>query len=399
MPDNKEHNEPLDRFSAQVKCKLDNHRLPVDADCWKEIEAQVNARPRKTLWQTGAWAAAVAAVVGVAVLFLLPSPLPKTDKLLIEHLAPPPEAEPQKDSLPPPSVYTADSPARPQFVQVQNMLIPDTIVPEEDDIVLTAVELPAVQKRHQTGPEPEYRPATIRRASLSPKSRHSGKWLLAANVGTGGHMPSLLESDFAVDPPQNDMAPGGPDIGFPEPPSYSDLHTILSPGSFSDINYAPPLSFGFTVRKNLSKHVGIETGLVYTYLLSKMHQNGQISYRSKLNLHYLGIPVHVVFYLWNNPKWTLYASAGGMVEKGLRSVYTQEARMWDKSVITAVRSNINGLQGSLNISAGVSYKFYPNWGLYLEPRYSYYFDMDQPISIRTDKPAVVGINAGLRYEF
>lgn len=41
-----EHNEHLDLFSLKVKQKLEDHRLPVDVECWEQIEAKVGGRPR-----------------------------------------------------------------------------------------------------------------------------------------------------------------------------------------------------------------------------------------------------------------------------------------------------------------------------------------------------------------
>jgi len=46
---------------------------------------------------------------------------------------------------------------------------------------------------------------------------------------------------------------------------------------------------------------------------------------------------------------------------------------------------------------GISYRFANKMKLYVEPRLGYYFDNDQPMSIRTDRPVSVGIGAGLQY--
>lgn len=45
-----EHNEHLDLFSLKVKQKLEDHRLPVDVECWEQIEAKVGGRPRLSVW-------------------------------------------------------------------------------------------------------------------------------------------------------------------------------------------------------------------------------------------------------------------------------------------------------------------------------------------------------------
>lgn len=63
------------------------------------------------------------------------------------------------------------------------------------------------------------------------------------------------------------------------------------------------------------------------------------------------------------------------------------------------RSSIAGLQWSLNLSIGVSYRFYRDWSLYLEPRYSYYFDNNQPVSYRTENMTLIGVGVGVRFEF
>ena len=72
MRDDKDHNERLDDFSGYMRQRLEEHRLPVDAGGWDEVEARMNrrARSRGWLWTRGLAAAAVLALV----IWLLPSP-------------------------------------------------------------------------------------------------------------------------------------------------------------------------------------------------------------------------------------------------------------------------------------------------------------------------------------
>lgn len=402
MQDNSKHKDTPDRFSASVRSKLDNHRLPVDAACWNAIEAQVNARPRKTYRWIGGLVAAAAAVI--TALLLLPPPQQPVNEQKEQPLA---------SSLPTaPGLDTAAVVSRPAVALLPGRgsttvvtawpVAPDTValltVELEADVMLAAADLPKARKRADSGPEPTYRPAA-RNVSVEAvrTNKQTGGWLLAANLGTAGQMPSLLNNEVMDDDLSfNPDDPGGIP---PLPPSASDLAALLPLNQYSDVHYAPPLSFGFTVRKKLSKQVAVESGLVYTYLQSRMRLSSTIQYDSRLNLHYLGIPVSLVLNLWDHSNWNLYLAVGGMVEKGLRSVYSQHSFYQENQASTVARSGIDGLQWSLQLSGGVSYRFHPHWGLYLEPRYSYYFDNKQPISIRTDKPAAIGINAGIRYEF
>ena len=42
MRDDKDHNERLDDFSGYMRQRLEEHRLPVDAGGWDEVEARMN---------------------------------------------------------------------------------------------------------------------------------------------------------------------------------------------------------------------------------------------------------------------------------------------------------------------------------------------------------------------
>jgi hypothetical protein len=111
------------------------------------------------------------------------------------------------------------------------------------------------------------------------------------------------------------------------------------------------------------------------------------------------LPVRVVYDFLNNNKWSFYAAAGGMVEKGLWSVYVQNQNNPNSVITTTVSDKINGWQYSVNTSVGGAYNIYKNAAIYFEPKLSYYFDNNQPISIRTVTNVVVGFEGGLRYKF
>ena len=165
--------------------------------------------------------------------------------------------------------------------------------------------------------------------------------------------------------------------------------------------YLPPLSFGLTVRKNINTHWGIETGLVYTYLSSHYRWHDATPFDATQQLHYLGIPVTGIVYLYNNnrQKWNVYVSAGVMSEKGLRMKTVRDQHLPDRVKTTTQNSGIDGWQWSLNGSVGVGYRLVDKINLYFEPRVGYYFAGDQPGSIRTDRPVSVGFGAGLQYSF
>ena len=420
-----EHNEHLDLFSLKVKQKLEDHRLPVDMECWEQIEAKVTGRPRPSVWRIGGWITAAVAVLALLLLIRLyqPAPVPALDAGSLKNEQIAERTNPKKMDIEKQQPDQGGSLAIPHQarervvarVAQKNAAVPvlaDTIawedaigdeeevgLPAKAEVTQPAAKTPAV--RHQ-GPEPEkHRTQKLLARADKPEAK-GGKWQIGANMGTGGHFSLGMQLD---NNPQDWVSndPTHPSLPFPPIPPVTDNEPELDlgggPATFSQVDCAPPLSFGITVRKNLNNRIGLESGLVYTYLYTKLGQSRTFSRRATLGLHYLGIPVNLVIKLWDNPNWNVYVSGGFMMEKGLRSIYHVEAYNLDEPKSATYRSGIDGLQWSLNLSVGVSYRFYRDWSLYLEPRYSYYFVNNQPVSYRTENMTLIGIGAGVRFEF
>ena len=153
----------------------------------------------------------------------------------------------------------------------------------------------------------------------------------------------------------------------------------------------------------LGTHVGVESGLVYTFLSSRFEWagwGGWADYHAHQRLHYLGVPINLIVYFGDSKSknWQFYLLGGFMLEKGLRAIYTQEEMQPNQIRTTTVRSSIDGVQWSLNGSFGVSYKLEKNWNIHFEPRLGYSFDNKQPVSVRTEHPFYFGVNLGLNYK-
>lgn len=213
-------------------------------------------------------------------------------------------------------------------------------------------------------------------------NKNGGKWGLSASFGSATSSSQAIHQTRPV----NTL-------------SISDVFLASkASNSKTDIDYAPPFSVGLTVSKQLNKTFSVETGLVYSYLSTKYKDLENNSYASQVKLHYLGIPVNISANIWEiNSRFKVYASAGAMVEKGLRFNFSQD-NIEDKQKVYENRS-ISGVQWSVNGSVGASYRFYDNWSIYVEPQVSYYFDNNQPISIRTEKNTIFSLNSGIRYQF
>ncbi len=413
MSDSKRQNESKDRFSEYIGQRLKGHTLQPDENCWNEIEARLKPKRRKTLfWVSSGIAAAI--LIAVVLLF---NNTPVAEDIIIQ--------EPFVDKIQPPIVINKEikedqilvtkvtssqhKPVRQTPIKVieditdnesQTELL-ETIIQEETVIDTdTKTEETAPQNN---GPETDktYFPSVIDKQLAhnikSAKTGNKGSWQIAAGLGSGGNI-SLNDKYYDAEPPlgTENPNPGNNNGNIIYPPIYEGG---LQPEDFTDFSHGLPLSFGLSVRKNIAKNIALESGLVYTRLSTHFKKQDRTRYEADLILHYLGIPVNLVFNLWDNPSWNIYASGGAMMEKGLRSVYRQKQFLSDRINHTTVKTSINGMQWSLNGGVGISYRLYKDISIYAEPRISYYFDSGQPISTRTENNVIVGINAGIRFDF
>ncbi len=430
-------NNNRDAFSESIRQKLEDHRVTVDADCWDEIEAHLQPKKKKRVIPFWFWLTGGAAVAVLVLMFTLqpPSESPTYSSKYEKHVKKEQRnakqfAKEQVNSI---RIHKIDTTihatvnvqsklriANPAITHSQqaslvhgNNLILTTILNHHDSIqhkMLVKTENNSSQKEEAIAKTTTIEndsststkttkiipyslaDAAIKEPESKPKTKHN--WLLAAVVGTSGNTMMNTtggnESLYTISKDYNSLA---------TPDKASSYAAVLNTSKYDKKSYSPPISFGLIIRKNLDKTLGIETGLVYTYLSSTFENEGVLHYNAKLRLDYLGVPVNFVVKLWNEHNWEIYLSGGGMVEKGLRSSYTEEEHLSNQTNSTKSISSIDGLQWSINGTVGVAYKLERNWSIYFEPKISYFFDNNQPVSTRTDHPTTIGLSAGIRYQF
>ncbi len=429
-------NNNRDAFSESIRQKLEDHRLPVDADCWNEIETRLRPKKKRRVIPFWFWLTGEAAVAVLALMFTLqPSFEPSTDSSKSEnHIKEELKQTKQFAQQQTTSIHTNKIIARTKTItniQSEQIIVRQPItstqkvvLPSENDQVLTVLlNNDTIQNKMISGIENKNNreqeetitetktaendsslstkatkiipyslaDATIKEPESKRKNKHN--WLLAATVGTNGSTMMNTggnENLYSVSKDNNSLSTSN---------MSSSYANVLSSAKYDKQNYLPPISFGLIIRKNLNKTISIETGLVYTYLSSTFENEGVLHYNAKLRLDYLGVPVNFVGKLWSKYNWEIYLLGGVMVEKGLRSTYTEEEHLSNQTNSTKSTSSIDGLQWSINGAVGMAYKLERNWSIYFEPKISYFFDNNQPVSARTDHPTTIGLSAGIRYQF
>ena len=168
-------------------------------------------------------------------------------------------------------------------------------------------------------------------------------------------------------------------------------------------SFGLPISLGIGARFDIAPKWSIGVGVNWSLLtrnfdgaFTKVEGNETLEYTEssiRNTQHYIGIPVNVYYNIISNKHINFYTYAGGAVEKGLTNKFDI---LSSKSVY---KEEIQGVQWSANLGLGVEFMFGKHLGLYLDPSVRYYFNCQQPKSIRTAQPFMLGLELGLRTRF
>ncbi|MBO4658462.1 MAG: hypothetical protein J5637_02445 [Prevotella sp.] len=154
-----------------------------------------------------------------------------------------------------------------------------------------------------------------------------------------------------------------------------------------------PISMGLGMQFGLAKRLSLSTGLVYSNLKSDyIYEMGGTTLERNQVLHYVGVPMNVIYTLWSKYGLSVYATAGAQADFCVKAILESEG----------VKKDIDKdrVQFSTLVGLGMQYNFVPSVGLYVEPTLKYYFDNGSSVdNAFKDRPTNVGFQFGLRYNF
>lgn len=158
--------------------------------------------------------------------------------------------------------------------------------------------------------------------------------------------------------------------------------------TITELKHKQPISFGLSVRKNLSNGFSVETGLTYTMLSSDGKSVNDNSKKIEQKLHYVGIPLRGNWSFVESKRFSVYLTAGGMVEK---CVYGKIGG--EKETVKPLQFSLaGGVGGQLNLTDRI--------GLYVEPGVSYFFDDGSDVeTIRKENPLNFNLQGGIRFTY
>lgn len=168
-------------------------------------------------------------------------------------------------------------------------------------------------------------------------------------------------------------------------------------------NYTIPLTFGINFTYDVLPKLSVGLGVNYTRLSRhfsatyyQLQPNGEFDagtdYDNVYNIQqFIGIPLSVYYHIVRTKHINFYVYANGTVEKCIGNAWTANNR--------AVNYNepVKGVQFNAGAGLGVDFMLAPLVSIYLDPNVKYYFGLNQPKSIRTKQPFMLGFEAGVRF--
>jgi len=421
----------------KVQSKFSDYSAPVPADGWDRLEQALNAAAASRVVVRRRWIAASAAAIVIllvgSILFFPPS-TKQTPPMISGTGSPVTESapEPRHKTITP---HVGERPsAIPLYavgttVKKQESAAPVADVPRliaswlqrEKGGLITAKrdveenDYGSVIKRFkqdEVHPEKHEREETLIReggeqevlyAGYSTGRKDQDQVLLAIN-GRGGLTPFQRTVNTPLTLRSAEYAEIGPTASRPNKMILAAVNTAEN---VSEMEHNQPVSFGITVARSLSDDLSVETGLVYTYLFSKV-KNSATNFEAQetQHLHYVGIPLNINYNLFSVKKIDVYASVGGMIEKDVYGEFRRTGEGQSPELNTSSQeeeitkiSQANP-QISVNAGMGISYPLYRNLNLYGKIGGAYYFDANNAYkTIYSDSKIVMDLNVGLRFEF
>lgn len=172
-----------------------------------------------------------------------------------------------------------------------------------------------------------------------------------------------------------------------------------------------PISLGVRVSKGIAPNLSVETGVVYTYLSSKVTSKSVFNIEENQSFHYLGVPLSLNYKFYEQGKTKFYLSVGAMVQKDIKGKYESDINTSKDDILaqltyynepshTSEAIKQSKPQFSVNASVGVAYPIYKKLYLYGTIGGAYYFDAGNKYrTIYSDKKTQLDLNLGVKFDF
>lgn len=168
------------------------------------------------------------------------------------------------------------------------------------------------------------------------------------------------------------------------------------------VKYDFPVTYTAAFRYRFNDHWALNAGISYTQLNSEWRSGSDTHfYTTQQKLHYVGVPVSASYTFYDSRYLTLYALAGGSVEKCVAGerVATLFAENGEFGASEETMPTAHPWQFSVMAGAGVQFNITKNYGIFAEPTAACYFDNGELANVRTDRNVNFQLSLGFRYSY
>lgn len=386
-------------FDRKIKELADSYSEAPAPELWDRIESGLDRRRRMVRWRRAVSYAAAAAVVAgffVTALFYPSDPMPQQDVLAVvgQEAVSGEDGYVQQERIPTltpvravkgrvlmqdrpvMSVVSRTAAAVPRQSSQSDERIGTVALEVRKNIEKSKLSLPSIyDKRVQT----EYIAMAGDMDVTADRKKPS------FSIAASGHL-SPTDATGNVDFSQPSYTLGGSAAS-----SSVGMLPVSEPRHYFPVSVGLELKYSF-----LNDRLGVGLGVNYTFLNSQYDALVDRTYEGDVeqSIHYIGVPLNFYVNILSGKRLTFYANAGCMVERAVRVDY-------DITDLYGIRYRKSldpvGVQWSANVGIGLEYRIWDFMGIYVDPRLTYFFDCDQPYSVRTEQPLQFNLELGFRF--
>lgn len=418
-----------DKWMEELRHKFDNYEEPASENLWKSIERDVNAidmkrRMRRNVARIASIAACLALITGSYILLHNDGQLPETSLQPAQQIA----------STTIPSDSSQEYSATEKIQEEKHIATAERrenartckIAPagkstdKQAPAMTTTVKEPKEQTNGQDRKE-DVRTSTTPANTADNNASFIGKYarnervnnkqtgkrkfgvsvkvdngFFAQNSSNGGFMPMDRQEHPIFGPLYSSSKD---DAAFNS--SYAEMvaNNTERP-TRTDLQYDIPVTASAMFRYNISKRWSVDAGLSFTRTGASWRSGSESHYyRSKQKAYFIGIPASINFTIFDSRYFSIYALAGGSVEKCV-------AGNISTSLVGGLEnSNPNKKedlpehpwQFSLSAGVGLQLNITEQYSLFAEPKAAYYFDTAKDILLRKDNTPQFNLSVGMRF--
>lgn len=180
----------------------------------------------------------------------------------------------------------------------------------------------------------------------------------------------------------------------------NNINNIKNGGKIVEHEYHDkPITFGLSMTKTINRNWNMETGLQYSLLKSEfILGEGDYYIQKRQKVQYLGIPLRLSYKWLGANRWTVYTSAGIILNIPLSGKTDEQ---YVTGTVTPYSDSWHftpPFQWTVGTGVGLQYNFAKNWGVYLEPTFSWHIPNGSTTrTIWTEHPFTITVPFGIRF--